>query len=254
DYQLHPLGPVFGGLVAYPLSEAGSVLGSFRDLVPLPDELGTAVAFLTSPEGHPAVGIGICYSGDPSRAEAVVQPLRTFGTPAMDQLGPMPYPELQSMLDALAEPGNRYYVRANFFGEISDGLVEVLQERYLQVPSPLTLILLMPLGGAVGRVAPEATAFAHRQAPFHFEIFSGWTDPADDDKNMGWLRDTWDTALPFLGRGVYVNNLDRGEGEDRVREAYGSATYDRLAALKSRYDPTNLFRLNQNIKPAASRG
>jgi hypothetical protein len=95
-------------------------------------------------------------------------------------------------------------------------------------------------------VAPEATAFSHRHAAFHLEVFLAWTDPADDDKNMEWLRTTWDAAAPFLGRGVYVNNIDRGEGAERVREAYGSATYDRLAALKTRYDPTNLFRLNQN--------
>lgn len=147
EYRLHPLSTVFGGLVGYPLSEAGTVLRRFRDwIATAPDELMTTVAFLTSPEGHRAVGIGVCYAGDPDRGAEVVQPLRTLGTVVLDQLGPMPYPGVQSMLDELAEPGRRYYVRANFIDEITDELVGVVSEHFLRVPSPLTLVLIFQLG------------------------------------------------------------------------------------------------------------
>jgi FAD/FMN-containing dehydrogenase len=147
-------------------------------------------------------------------------------------------------------PGRRYYVRANYLAAVSDDVIDVLAERYRQVPSPLSLIIVYSLGGAAGRVSAQATAFPHREGVSYLEVFTAWTDPADDDDNLAWLRDTWDAVQPFLDHGVYVNHLDRGEGENRVQEAYGPTTHGRLAALKAIYDPTNLFRLNQNVQPA----
>jgi FAD/FMN-containing dehydrogenase len=252
EYQLHRVGAVFGGLVAYPLTEALAVLRGWREWVAdAPDELTSVVSFLTSPEGHPAVGIALCFAGEPEVGERVVQPIRRLGTVALEQLGPMRYPDLQSMLDDAAVPRHRYYVRGNSFPAVSDEMVGVLAECYRQVPSPLTQMLLYRFGGAVGRVAPEATAFPHRDAKHYLEIFNAWTDPSSDGENVAWMGETWEAVRPFLGRGVYVNHLERGEGTDRVREAYGVANYERLEALKNKYDPTNFFRLNQNIKPRA---
>jgi FAD/FMN-containing dehydrogenase len=248
EYQLHPVGPVFGGLIAYPFSEARQVLQSFRDFAPTaPDELTMTAAFLTTPDGHQAVGIAVCYAGNPETGEAVVQPLQKLGTPVMVQVGPMPYPAVQSMMDQVAEPGRRYYLKSNFLDEVSDDVIDVLTDHLKRLPSPLSTVIIPQMGGAISKVDSHATAFHHRNVAFTFSAFAAWTDARDDEKNVTWARDLWDALRPFAPSGVYVNEL-QDEGEERIRAAYGLA-YDRLVALKNRYDPTNLFRLNQNLKP-----
>ena len=249
EYRLHSLSSVIGGLILYPLPQARQVLRGFRDFAAsAPDDLVTVVAFLTAPNGQPAVGVFPGYSGEPGKAEQCIQPLRNLGTPIMEQLGPMPYPALQKMFEAVAVPQRRYYMRSNFMDEISDATIDIFAESFAGVPSPLTAIVIVTLGGAVARVAPDATAFSHRDALYTMSISGSWTMPEDDKVNIDWLKDLWARLGPHLAAGVYVNEL-ADEGAARVREAYGEATYSRLVTLKRKYDPGNLFRLNQNIPP-----
>jgi FAD/FMN-containing dehydrogenase len=250
EYRLHPLGPVYGGLIAYPLSEARQVLRGFGEAMQsAPDELCAAGLMLTTPDGHPAVGIAPAYTGsDLGEGRRVSEPLRKLGSVVMEQLGPMPYPALQSMLDASAIPYRRYYMRSNFMNDVSDDAIDIFAEFYRRVPSPFTAVVIVNLGGAVRRVPADATAYYHRGAPYTMSVIHCWLDARDDEPNITWLRELWDRLAPHLPEGVYVNEL-HDEGADRVRAAYGPA-YPRLAALKRQYDPANFFRLNQNIQPA----
>ena len=250
EYRLHPVGPmILGGFVMHPVSKAKEVMKFFAEFSrSIPDEMTSFVGLMHSPEGEPIVGVGGCYHGDLEVGEQVVRPLREFGPPMADMLGPMPYTAMQSMVDETAPTGWRYYDRSCFLESLSDDAIAVLIDRYASVPSPYSMMMLFQLGGAVGRVAKDQTAFFHRDAAYHFEIIAAWQQPTDDDKNVGWLRDTWDAFTPHTTAGVYVNSLG-DEGDERVVAAYGAATYQRLVDLKNKYDPTNLFRLNQNIKP-----
>jgi hypothetical protein len=172
-----------------------------------------------------------------------------MGPVVMEQVGVMPYPVVQSMLDQVAAPGRRYYVKSNFMDELKDEAMDVLIDAYTRVPSPLTAVLLVQMGGAVTRADRTATAYYHRDVALSFSAFSSWIDAAEDDANISWTRQLWQDLRPHMSASVYVNEL-ADEGEERVREAYGPA-YARLAALKKQYDPENVFRLNQNIRPAA---
>ena len=248
-YQLHPVSFVFGGLLAYPLPLGKQVLQSLRAYLPsVPDELTTTSFLLTTPDGHKALGVGLCYCGDPAAGEQWVAPLRQIGPVVMEQIGPMPYPAVQSMVDHVAVPGRRYYLKSNFMDKLADEAIDVLIDAYMQVPSPLSAILLVQMGGAVSRADRTATAFHHRNAALSFSAFSTWIDPAQDEINIGWTRQLWENLRPHMPAGVYVNELG-DEGEERVQAAYGPA-YARLAALKKQFDPKNIFRMNQNIKPA----
>ncbi len=249
EYHLHPRGPVFGGLIAYPLTEAKSVLKGYEQLMQhAPDDVMTCAVLLTTPEGHPAVGIVPAYLGnDLAAGERAVEPYRKLGTTVMQHVGPLPYTVLQSMLDESAVPHRRYYMRSNFMDQLSPGAIDVLAEGYAKSPSPLSAVIIAPFGAAVSRVPRESTAFYYRDAHYSMTILGGWIDPSEDEANIGWLRGVWDDLQPHLSAGVYVNELF-DEGADRVRSAYGPI-YARLQALKRTYDPTNLFRLNQNIQP-----
>jgi hypothetical protein len=248
-YQLHPVSFVYGGLLAYPLPLGKQVLQSLRTYLPsVPDELTTTSFLLTTPDGHKALGVGLCYCGDPTAGEKWVAPLRQMGPVVMEQIGPIPYPAVQSMVDHVAVPGRRYYLKSNFIDELRDEAIDILIDAYIQVPSPLSAILLVQLGGAVSRADRTATAFYHRDAALSFSAFSTWTDPAQDEINIGWTRRLWENLQPHMPGSVYVNELS-DEGDERVRAAYGPA-YVRLAALKKQFDPANIFRMNQNIKPA----
>jgi len=250
EYRVHPLGLILGGLVAYPHAQSSQVLRGLHELVTgAPDELVAVGAMLTTPDGHAATAVAVCYSGDDLVAgERVIAPFRKLGTPVMDQIGPMPYTAIQSMLNDAAVPHRRYYMRSNLLDDVNAGTVDVLEKAYQKVPSPLTSVVLVSMGGAASRVPPDATAYVHRDAAYSLTIIGGWLDAVDDAANVSWLRETWDTLTPHLPNRVYVNEL-HDEGHDRVRAAYG-AVYSRLATLKQKYDPTNFFRLNQNIKPA----
>jgi FAD/FMN-containing dehydrogenase len=175
--------------------------------------------------------------------------LRRFGPPVADQVGAMTYVQLQQMMDDALPSGLQIYWRAEFLkGLDDDALLETLVARYAATSSPLNIMMLEQMGGAVGRVPRDATAFPHREAPYNLAMISRWTDPAERDTHTQWARDTHDAVRPWAN-GTYVNYLGVGEGANRIHEAYGDAHYRRLVAVKDTYDPDNVFRLNQNVPP-----
>jgi FAD/FMN-containing dehydrogenase len=189
----------------------------------------------------------MCWSGDIAEGERVAAPLRGFGKPLADVVGPTPYADWQTALDPLLTPGFRNYWKSHDFSALSDGLIDVLLEYAGKIPDPNTEIAYAQLGGAISRVAQDATAYGHREAQFAMNVHGRWTDPNRDQACIGWTRELFQAAAPFATGAVYVNFLTQDEGE-RVRAAYGP-NYDRLVQLKRKYDPANLFRMNQNIRP-----
>ncbi len=251
EYQLHPVGPVLAGLMLYPFSRAKEALSFYRDFaVAAPDELNTVGALLSLPDGAPAVAILVCYNGDPSMGEKVLRPLRTFGPPLADRVGPTAYRQVQTLLDAATVRGRRYYVKTNMMRSISDAAIDVMVERFATVPSPLSSVFFQQLGNAANRVDATATAFSHRGALCEWDCRGTWLDPADDNRNIEWTRELADVIRPYGTGSEYVNHLglETEEGSERIKAAYGP-NYQRLVSLKNKYDPTNFFRHNQNIKP-----
>ena len=252
EYQLHPVGPVvLAGLLIHPLEKAREVLRFYQEFVnDVPDELMTSAGFAKSPEGEPIFVIIVCYNGTIEEGEKILRPLREFGAPLEDLIDPMAYTTLQSMLDDDAPPGIRNYIKTNFMKAIDDDAAVILVERFKSAPSRYTVVNLFQLGGAVSRVGKEDTAFYHRDAGYHVFMSTAWEDAADDEKNFRWIRETWSAMQRFSPAGVYVNEMgDEQESLERIKEAYGGNTYERLVSLKNKYDPTNFFRLNPNIKP-----
>jgi FAD/FMN-containing dehydrogenase len=250
-YQLHAVGPtILGGMVAYPLAKAKEVLRFYREFSKAaPDELTTYAAFLDLPDGGTAAAVICCYCGPIDKGEEVVRPLKSFGPPLQDMLGPMPYTVQQCLTDAAFPAGSYYYNKGGSLPDLTDQAIEVFAEYAAKKPSALSLVAIQTVFGAAGRVDAEATAFAHRRLPYAPVILSQWLDAADSDKNVAWARDFWKALQPFAGAGAYVNDLGQDD-EDRIRIGYG-INYERLTALKKKYDPENLFRLNPNIRPAA---
>lgn len=247
-YRLHPVGPtLLGGMLLYDFGRAREVLRFYRDFCrSAPDEVSADVAMLTSPEGQKVLAIAACYVGPLDEGERVLRPLRQFGPPLADQIAPTPYTSLQISVDSPLPRGRRYYWKAHLLKELDDSVIDILVDGFAKVPSPMSILVLQLFGGAVARVDQTATAYANRDALWDCIPICAWEDEAEDDVNVAWGRAIWEALRPHA-RAVYVNNLG-DEGEERVRAAFGS-NYDRLAALKRRYDPTNFFRLNQNIRP-----
>jgi FAD/FMN-containing dehydrogenase len=249
EFRLHPVGPgVLGGTVIYPIARARAALKFYYEYSQTtPDELSAGASLLTLPNGDHAFAIHVCYIGPIEQGESVLQPLRKFGPPLADQIGPTAYTELQASADASFPTGLHYYEKSHFMAEISDEAIEALVTHFTMVPSPRSEVAFQQYGGAVSRVSQADTAFGHRNAQYNFIATSVWTDPGESEKHLNWVRESWDMMRPFSTGGVYVNNLGE-EGEDKVRAAYGPH-YERLVALKNKYDPRNFFRLNANIKP-----
>ena len=258
EFHLHPVGPeVLSGLVIHPIASAREVLRFYREFLPTTPEaftcwfvmrLAPPLPFL-APEWHgkPILALAMCWSGDIAEGEKVAAPLRAFGKPLADVVGRNPYADWQTALDPLLTPGFRNYWKSHDFLELSDGLIDVLVEYTGKIPDPNTEIAYAQLGGAISRVPQDATAYGHRDAQFAMNVHGRWTDPSRDQACIGWARDLFNAAAPFATGAVYVNFMTQDEGE-RVRAAYGP-NYERLVQLKRRYDPTNLFRMNQNIRP-----
>jgi FAD/FMN-containing dehydrogenase len=247
EYRLYAVGPVLAGLLLYPLAKAREVLRFYRDyLKTAPDELTSMALLRTWPDGTPVVGLALCYPGAIAQGEAVVRALRRRGPPTVDHIGPMAYTRLQAMFDRFAPPGQQNYWRSSFLPELSDDAIDTLVDRFTTVLSPQSMLLLEHPHGAVSRVRPDQTAFSHRGPHFVYNLVSMWSDLAESDKHIAWTRQFWSAMQPFSYRGVYVNYLSQ-EGKDRVRAAYG-VNYERLVALKNKYDPLNVFRFNQNIE------
>jgi FAD/FMN-containing dehydrogenase len=251
EYQLHPVGPmIMGGAVFHHLHDAPEVLRFYRELVAsAPDEVTYYAGLLPTPHG-PVVAIAAAHCGSLKDGERVLEPLKKFGSPAQDLLGPIPYLGQQSLLDDLMTPGLHNYWKADYVRTLTDEVIDLAVESFERTPSHRSLILFIPVNGAAGRVAPDATAFAHRDPNIvGVGVYALWEDPADTDGNVAWARETWAALQPYASGGVYVNDLSEDEGEDRVRTAFGS-NYDRLAEVKAVYDPDNVFRLNANVRPA----
>jgi len=250
EYRLHPVGPVLGGLVIHPLAQAVEVLRFYREFTASqPDELQTWAGILTLPDGNVVVALVPCYVGPLDEGERLLAPLRRFGAPVADTVAPLAYVAMQQIFDAAFPPGRLNYWKSALAGRLADEVIAASVEYARKVPSPYTAILFAELHGAYSRVGRTETAYFHRDLQYDAIILSGWTDPADTQRNIGWTRELFAAWEPHLARAAYVNDLG-DEDEDRARSAYGD-NYPRLAALKAKYDPTNLFRLNQNIKPAA---
>jgi FAD/FMN-containing dehydrogenase len=250
EYRLYPVGSVLAGLVFHPFEKAKAILQFYRDFSGLThEEVTTYAALLTSPDGAKMVAIGVCYNGPLDEGERVVAPVRRFGPPVMDQIRPMAYTELQSMLDAVVPPRHQYYEKAHFLRAISDEVIDILIDNYANVPSPLSIPFFQQTGGAMQR---GHSAYAHRDALYNLILIAQWLDPAESERHVRWTRELWQTLQPYTTGGIYVNDMGREEedGADQVKAAYG-VNYRRLAELKRKYDPTNLFRHNQNIKPGA---
>jgi FAD/FMN-containing dehydrogenase len=250
EYQLHRVGPVFGGLVLHPISKGAEVLRFFDQFSrACPDEVSTVAAVITGPDGGVLAGIAACHCGSLAKGKKALKPLREFGPPAADLIQPRSYIEMQSLMDESWPPfGRMHYWKASFLPVLSEDAIEILVRFSAAMPSPLSFVVLQQVHGAASRVDPTATAFPHRAEQYSFEILAQWADPADTEKNIRWAREFWEAMQPFE-RGVYVNDLG-DETDDRIRAAYG-VNYDRLAALKAKYDPSNFFRLNQNVRPAS---
>jgi hypothetical protein len=251
EYRLHPLEPtILGGLLIWPRPLARDVLRLYRDFTQAAPENASAYAGLgTLPDGTPVVLVIPFYHGPIAEGEQLLQPLRAFGPPVADLVQPMPYTAFQQILDPLNPPGNRVYWKSAVLGRLDDEALETVIEHAAATPSPLSAALIEFYGGAANRVGAQETAYPLREAVYALNAIAAWTDPGQDEANIRWSRGLWEAMRPFSPGSVYVNFLGVDDGEDRVRAAYGP-NYDRLAAIKARYDPTNLFRLNQNIKPA----
>ena len=259
ELKLHPIGPtLLAGLLIYPAPMAAAVLRNFGEVMEnAPDAVGSGVALLTAPfedfvpepvRGQPVIGVVACYAGAVEDGEEALRPLREFGPPAVDMVEPMSYVALQQLFDADYPAGLRNYWTGDFLADLPDEAIEILCRFHLSKPSPGTEILLLPGGGAGARVPDGTMAIGQREAPFNIHITSIWEDPADDEANIAWTRELSAAIKPFTTGRVYVNFIG-DEGEERVVASFGADGYRRLQALKDRYDPGNLFRTSQNVKP-----
>ncbi|HEX2193116.1 MAG TPA: FAD-binding oxidoreductase [Acidimicrobiales bacterium] len=260
-YRLHPVGPMlYGGAVVHPGERAGDVLRFMRDLSEeVPDEVSLMVALVVAPpapefppslHGRPIAILGACCVGDLAAGEEALAPVRQFGRPAADLLGPIPYVALQQLVDPMTPRGLQYYVKSEWLAGLPDPVIDALVEHHFTRTSPLHQILVHQMGGAVTHAPRETTAFAYRDASFVLTVAGAWTSPEEPRQpHVDWTRSTWEAARPASLGGAYVNHLDADEGQDRVREAYGPVIYERLVQVKRTWDPENVFRLNHNIRP-----
>jgi FAD/FMN-containing dehydrogenase len=262
EYRLHEVGPIiYGGMLVCPPDRAGEVLSFMRGyMAEAPDDLGGAVAFVSAPpepfvpvemQGAPMLGIVICWTGSIEEGERVLAPIREVAQPLMDMVQPMPYTALQQMLDGGGPKGTRAYMKAEFLPELDDEVIEKLVQHGHNRAGPMAQLLLEPMGGAISRVGEDDTALGRRDVPWCFHALALWMEPdgATAEAQIAWARGLAEDLKPHVVEGVYLNYTS-DEGEDRVRSSYGEQKYARLVALKDRYDPTNLFRFNQNIKPS----
>ena len=260
EYRLHAVGPtVLAGPIFHPLERAPEVLRFYREFIAsAPDELTTIFNLRVAPplpflpedvHGKPIVMVGACYAGPPEDGAQVVRPLKEFGTPIIDLLEPKPYLALQSMFDPSALHGWHYYWKSVELPPLTDGAIDTLVEHAATLTSPKSYCIVFQLGGALSRVGEDETAFSQREAAHNVNINAVWTeDDTDTERHIAWARGFFDAMQPHAGGHVYLNFLG-DEGAERVRQAYGAQKYERLVQLKRAYDPTNFFRLNQNIQP-----
>lgn len=261
EFRLYELGPiVLAGLAIWPIDRAPEVLRAWRDYVTdVPDELSTGCAILTAPpeefippelRGSPVLGMPGMYVGDPQEGASVMQPLKDLA-PAVDLIQPMPYTAFQAILDPGNQPGFRNYWRGEYLTGLSDEAIDTFVERAREPLSPFNQIILFRLGQGVNRVADDSAAFSHRDADYLFHPIAMWEDPSDDEREIAFVREFSEAMRPFETGAVYLNFTG---DSDKARDAFGADEYERLVVLKDRYDPTNIFQHNQNIRPSRTPG
>jgi FAD/FMN-containing dehydrogenase len=260
EFRLHAVGPIVtAGAIFFRGDDAAHALRFYRDWIEkAPDELTTAVTLATAapapflPEevhGKRVVVVSGCFDGEPEDGMRALQPLKQFDSAVADLIEPMPYTEMQALVDGQWAAGACNYFKSSYLAGLEDRAIETLLDAHERAVSPDSKIQLYHLGGAAARVGADETAFPHREAPYLMNIAARWTDPAESDIHVSWARELHAAMTSFATGGVYVNFLGE-EGQDRVRAAYGERTYERLVELKNSYDPANVFRVNQNIPPA----
>ena len=249
EYRVHPVGPMItGGVIAYPFSEAWNVLRRFRDITAaLPDELMVFGGLIHAPDGSGAklAAMVVCHCGSPADGETALAPIKSFGMPVLEAIGPVPYSVMNSMLDAGYPRGALNYWKSNFLASLSDDAIRTMIDCFAQCPAPMGQLLLEHFHGAVTRVGVTDTAFPLRAEGYNYLVLSQWTDAKDNEACIAWGRNAYAAMQPFMASGRYVNYMGDDESEG-VAAAYGP-NYRRLRQLKVKYDPDNFFRLNQNI-------
>ena len=259
-FKLHPIGTVYGGPMLWPFEKATELMKFWRDFIgSAPDEMNGWFGFITVPPAPPfpeqwhlkkMCAVVWCYTGAADQAEAAFKPIRAFGPPAVDFVGPIQWPALQSMFDALYPPGLQWYWKADFVNELSDKAIDLHVKHGAQLPTMHSTMHLYPLSGAAGRSGKDDTAFSYRGAKFAEVMVGVDPDPANNERMTAWARDYWLALHPFSAGGGYVNMM-MDEGDDQVKASY-RGHYERLAQIKARYDPANLFHVNQNVKPSVN--
>jgi FAD/FMN-containing dehydrogenase len=257
EYRLHPVDNILAGIFVYPLETGRALLQFFREYIKTaPGEMGAFPAFLIAPplpflpeeaHGERFCGIVSCWSGPLDKGEQAMQPFRDVGPRVGELVTPMPYPAINSLFDALVPAGLQQYWKGTFATELTDGAIDVHVAHGPHVPTVNYAIHIYPINGACHRVAPEATAFAHREATFATVIAGVWPDPADNEANIRWVKDYYKDLEPHSSSSGYINFMD-ADDQPRIKENY-AGNYDRLVSVKKTYDPGNLFHLNQNIRP-----
>ena len=250
EYRAHPLSTVLGGIIAFPLPEAPQIFRFGRELTAgAPDELSVILGMVHAPDGsgQKITVAGVCHCGPLEDAEVDVKPLRSVSTPIMDMIGPMPYPVVNTLLDEGFPKGARNYWKSAFFRDLSDEAVAIMVDAFERSPSTMSGMVVEHIHGQVTRIGATETAYPHRAPGYNLVLVAEWLDPSEDDANIAWARETFAALSPYMAPAAYVNYLGADEG-DRVRAAYGP-NWARLVELKRRYDPENLFHLNQNIDP-----
>jgi FAD/FMN-containing dehydrogenase len=256
EFQLNEVGPeVLTAQIFHPFEDAREVLRFYREFTAeAPDELACYAMVVHVPpvppfpevfHGQIAVALVACYSGAIGDGETIMAPLQEFGDPILNAVQPMPYTALQQRFDAGTPDGERYYYKSQYLNGLSDEAIEAIINHIKPLPGPFTIVGLEPMGGAINRVEATATAYPHRDAAYNFSVWSGWSDPRDDEEIIAWTRKFHRAMVSHATGGAYANYLARDD-QDRVRAAYGQ-NYERLLEVKKAWDPDNLFRMNQNV-------
>jgi len=256
-FKLHPIHMDYAGPMLWPLEQATEVMQWYREFITqAPDDIYGFFLFLVVPPGPPfpehlhnkkMCGVVWCYTGPAEQAETTFKPIRSFGPPALDLVGPMPHPQLQSMFDELYPPGLQWYWRADFFNELSDEAIALHVKYGSEIPTMHSSMHLYPINGAAHRIGKTDTAWSYRDATWAQVIVGVDPDPTNNEQIIAWTKEYWDALHPHSAGGAYVNFM-MDEGEERIKASYRD-NYDRLVEVKKQFDPTNLFRVNQNIRP-----
>jgi FAD/FMN-containing dehydrogenase len=253
EYQLHPVGPmVYGGTLTYPIANAAELLPFYADFIEdAPNQLAVDVIMLSPPGGKGFVGLSVCYNGDLQKGEKALEPLRKFMKPAIDHAGPISYEALQVTADASTPPGRQYYNKSGLMNKLEEGAIDALVERLVSTRNPAdpavaSNVIVQHLGGAMGEVRPDETAYVHRDAKHDLLILSAWDNPEYEEQNVAWLREGFEAIEPYT-IGSYSNHIVDSDTNKEERAFRGN--YKRLVKLKNKYDPDNLFHLNANVKP-----